>query len=142
MDPAARASAPDRHAGCLLVGSAHRQLSDGLRDWLQASFDAVFVVADRGSLIDGARRLQPVLVLVDLALAEGRLAALTAELRRHAPRCRTLVLVDHDDAQVTASVIAAGADASVCLYSLAADLCTAIDAVLAGPPSTPPDEWH
>jgi DNA-binding NarL/FixJ family response regulator len=120
------------HAGCALVAQPHQRLSEGLRGWLQSSFDAVFVVADRASLLEGARRLQPALVLMDLTLAEGRLGALLDELRGHAPASRTLVLSDYDDAGVDRSALAAGADGVVHKATLAADLSPAIDAVLAG----------
>jgi DNA-binding NarL/FixJ family response regulator len=90
------------------------------------------VVADRASLLEGARRLQPALVLMDLTLAEGRLGALLDELRGHAPASRTLVLSDYDDAGVDRSALAAGADGVVHKATLAADLSPAIDAVLAG----------
>ena len=70
----------------MLVGHAHQRLSEGLRAWLLASFEGVFMVADRPSLIDGAHKLQPALLVVDLALAEGDLAGLAAKLRR-AARC-------------------------------------------------------
>jgi len=56
------------HAGGVLVGHAHQRLSEGLRHWLRASFDSVYMVGDRGSLVEGARRLQPALMVVDLAL--------------------------------------------------------------------------
>jgi DNA-binding NarL/FixJ family response regulator len=128
-------------SGGVLLGHPHQRLSDGLRGWLQASFSEVFMVADRPSLIEGAHRLQPALIVVDSALAEGEVAALMAELRRQAPTSRTLLLSDYDDARVDAAALAAGAAGVVHKSSLAADLPAAIDAVLAGrnftwPPGT------
>lgn len=120
------------HAGGVLVGQAHQRLSEGLRGWLQASFDGVFVVADRPSLVEGAHKLQPALVLVDLALAEGNLAALLAELHRCSPASRTLLLSDHEGAAVDAAALSAGADGVVHKASLAAELSAAVEAVLAG----------
>jgi DNA-binding NarL/FixJ family response regulator len=120
------------HAGCAIVAQPGPRLSDGLRGWLQCSFDAVFVVADRASLLAGAQRLQPALVLLDLSLAEGRLGALLGELQRRAPASRTLVLSDHDDAATDAVTLAAGASGVVHKAMLATELWPAIDAVLAG----------
>ena len=125
-------------AGRVLVGHTHQRLSEGLRGWLLASFESVFMVADRRSLIDGAHKLQPVLLVVDLALAEGDLASLMAELHRHAPASRTLLLSDYEDPQVEAAALSAGADGVVCKASIAADLAAAIDAVLAGRRFTSP----
>lgn len=120
------------HGGGVLVGHPHQRLSEGLRGWLQASFDGVFMVADRASLIEGAHRLQPALLVVDLALAEGNLASLLAELHTQAPHSRTLLLSDYDDARIDAAALAAGAAGVVHKSSLAADLSPAVEAVLAG----------
>lgn len=121
-----------RRAGCALVCHAHQRVSEGLRGWLQASFEGVFMVADRPSLIAGAHKLQPALVVADVALAEGEAGALCSALRRSAPASRTLLLSDYDDPGVDAALLAAGADGVVHKASLAADLPAAIDAVLAG----------
>jgi DNA-binding NarL/FixJ family response regulator len=130
------------HAGGVLVGHAHQRLSDGLRSWLQASFDGVFVVADRPSLIEGAHKLQPALLVVDLALAEGNLSALVAELHARAPGSRTLLLSDYDDPLADAAALSAGADGVVHKATLAADLSAAVDAVLAGRTFTSPSGHH
>jgi DNA-binding NarL/FixJ family response regulator len=124
--------------GGVLVGHPHQRVSEGLRGWLQASFGEVFMVADRPSLIEGAHRLQPVLIVVDFALAEGEVASLMAELHRQAPASRTLLLSDYDDARVDAAALAAGASGVVRKSSLAADLPAAVDAVLAGRNFTSP----
>jgi len=129
-------------SGCVLVGHTHQRLSEGLRGWLLASFDNVFMVADQPSLIEGARKLQPALVVVDLALAAGSLAPLLAELRRQAPGSRMLLLSDYDEAGVDAAALAAGADGVVHKASLAADLSAAVDAVLAGRRFTSPSGAH
>lgn len=118
--------------GCVLLAHAHQRLSEGLRGWLQAVFDGVFVVADQPSLVDGARKLQPALVVIDLALAGGELPALLAELRRQSPHSRALLISEHDDPRADASILFAGADGVVHMATLAADLSAAVDAVLAG----------
>lgn len=130
------------HAGGVLVAQAHPRLSEGLRGWLQASFDGVFMVADRGSLIEGAQRLRPALVVVDLALAEGDFASLLAQLHTLSPGSRTLLLSDHDDARIDAAALAAGAAGVVHKATLAADLSPAVDAVLAGRRFTSPPGTH
>jgi two-component system response regulator DesR len=120
------------HAGGVLVGHAHQRLSEGLRHWLQASFDSVYMVGDRASLVEGARKLQPALMVVDLALAAGDLASLAAELHALAPGSRVLLLSDYDEAGADAAALSAGADGVVHLATLAAELSAAVDTVLAG----------
>lgn len=128
----------DLRSGCVLLAHPHQRLSEGLRDWLQASFEGVFMVADRPSLVEGAQRLQPVLLLIDLALADGRLPQLMAELQRQAPGSRTLLLSDHDDPRADAAALAAGAAGVVHKGTLATDLSLAVDAVLSGRRFTSP----
>ena len=128
--------------GCVLVGHTRQRLSEGLRGLLQASFGGVFMVADRPSLIEGATRLQPVLVVVEMALAEGDLRALVDDLHRGAPQSRTLLVSDHEDPHVDAAALAAGADGVVHFVSLAADFSHAVDAVLAGRRYPPPSGTH
>src|SRR5574337_69127 len=119
-------------SGCVLLGQSHQRLSEGLRGWLQASFERVFIVADRASLLDGAKHLKPALVVVDLALAEGRLDSMLAELQQQAPGSPTLLLSDYDDARADAAALAGGAAGVVHKSSVANDLSSAVDAVLAG----------
>ena len=118
--------------GCALVGHEDQRLTEGLRRWLLASFDGVFMVADAASLSEGARRLQPELLVVDLSLGAGRLGVLLGELRQRAPRSRVLVLSDYDDPRVDALILSDGADGVVHKTALASDLDPAVDAVLAG----------
>ena len=51
---------------CVLLGDRHHGLSEGIRGLLETTFTAVFMVADAVSLIEGAARLQPKLVVVDV----------------------------------------------------------------------------
>ena len=120
------------NVGSVLVGHAQRRLSEGLRDLLQASFEGVFMVADRPSLIEGASRLQPALIVFDLSFAAGNLHALVADLHRKSPVSRTLLLCGHDDRATDAAMLSAGADGVVHHASLATDIPNAVDAVLAG----------
>ena len=120
------------NAGSVLVGHAQRRLSEGLRDLLQATFDGVFMVADRPSLVEGASRLQPALIVFDLALAAGDVRALVGDLHRQSPVSRTLLLCGHDDPATDDAMLSAGADGVVHNASLATELPIAVDAVLAG----------
>ena len=122
----------DRSSGCALVANPHQRLFEGLRGLLQPSFAQVFMVADRPSLLEGARTLQPALIVVDLALAGGDLAALMSELHRQAPRARTLLLSDYDDPAIDALALSCGADGVVHKAALADELFIAVDTVLAG----------
>ena len=130
------------NAGSVLVGHAQRRLSEGLRDLLQASFEGVFMVADRSSLVEGASRLQPMLIVFDLALAAGDVRALVDDLNRQSPVSRTLLLSGHDDRATDDAMLSAGADGVVHTALLATELPIAVDAVLAGRRYPPPSGAH
>lgn len=117
---------------CVLLGERHHGLSDGVRGLLETAFGAVFMVADKASLMEGADRLQPALVIVDLALAGGDLPCLLDALRNRAPSAKVLLLSVHDEPTVAVAAFAAGADGLVLKRSIASDLLPAVDALLAG----------
>lgn len=117
---------------CVLLGERHHELSDGVRGLLDAAFAAVFMVADETSLMEGAARLQPTLVVVDLSLARGDLPCLLEGLRKHAPSAKVLLLSVHDESTVVAAALAAGADGFVLKREIATELLPAVDALLAG----------
>jgi DNA-binding NarL/FixJ family response regulator len=118
--------------GCVLIGHQHQRLSEGLRTGLLAWFEAILMAADAASLKEGAGKLQPQLLVIDLGLAAGRLEPLMADLRLLAPGSRRLVLSDYDDPMLDALVLSQGADGVVHKTALATDLSLAVAAVMAG----------
>ena len=117
---------------CVLLGERHHTLSDGVRGLLETTFSAVFMVADVASLAEGAARIQPMVIVVDLALAGGDLPSLLKTLRERAPATKVLLLSVHDEPTIAATAVAAGADGLVLKRAIATDLLPAVDALLAG----------
>lgn len=118
--------------GAVLLGHRHQRVSEGLRDWLQASFARVYIVGDPCSLVDGAQRLQPALVLFDTALAPSEVGPLVVQLHDAAPAARIVLLSgDHVTPTDLASLIP-GRDGVVNIDALVRELSGAVDAVLAG----------
>ncbi len=117
---------------CVLLGERHHGLGEGIRGLLELSFNAVFMVADETSLIEGAARLQPRLVVVDLAFAGGDLPRLVEALRTQAPRTKVLLLSSHDESAVASTAMAAGVDGFVLKRLVAGDLLVAIDSIFSG----------
>jgi DNA-binding NarL/FixJ family response regulator len=117
---------------CVLLADRHHGLSEAVRGLLETTFDKVFMVADQGSLMEGAERLGPQVIVVDLSLAQGDSASLLRKLRERAPDAKLLLLSVHDEPAVTSAVVAAGADGVVLKRSIATDLLPAVDAILAG----------
>jgi len=90
------------------------------------------MVADQASLMEGAQRLSPALVVVDVSLAEGNIADLVHSIRDHAPAAKVLLLSVHDEPRVAVAALAAGANGLVLKRAIATDLLPAVDAILAG----------
>lgn len=109
-----------------------------MRDLLRTSFSSVVMVADRASLFGSAERLEPSLVVMDLALADGGGLDLITSWHRSFPDLRLIVLGMHDESSVAKSVIEAGASAYVLKRTLATDLLDSVDSVLAGSVYTSP----
>ena len=120
------------NASCVLLADRHHGLRDSVRGLLESQFDAVFMVADEASLLEGVGRLNPAIVVVDLSLSGTDLPSLLGRLAARAPGTKVLLLSVHDERTVVASALKAGASGLVVKRDLATDLMPAIDAVLAG----------
>jgi DNA-binding NarL/FixJ family response regulator len=99
---------------------------------LETQFETVFMVADAASLLEGAGRLSPAVMVLDLSLSGGDLRGLLARLGERSPDSKILMLSVHDEATVAEAALGAGADAVVLKRSLATDLMPALDALLEG----------
>ena len=119
-------------SNCVLLADRHHGLRDSVRGLLETEFETVFMVATEASLLDGADRLNPAVVVVDLSMSAGDLGGLLGRVRDRAPRAKVLLLSVHDERTVAEGALAAGADAVVLKRCLATDLMRAVDAVIAG----------
>lgn len=119
-------------ASCVLIVDRHHGLFEGIRGLLETTFDKVFLVTDKVSLLEGAARLQPAVIVVDIFYAAGDLPDLMRVLRQHAPATKLLILSVHDESSVVTAARAAGADGLVSKRAISRDLMPAIDALLAG----------
>jgi two-component system secretion response regulator SsrB len=90
------------------------------------------MVADEMSLLEGAEKLLPALVVVDASLAQVALSNLLKSIRIRAPAAKVLLLSLYDSPTVVDAAFAAGADGLVLKRALATDLLPAVDALLAG----------
>ena len=126
-------------SNCVLLADRHHGLRDSVRGLLEAQFDTVFMVATEAALLEGAKRLQPAVVIFDLSMSHGDLSGLVARVRTGAADAKVLLLSVHDERTVAESALLAGADAVVLKRSLASDLMPAVYAVLAGNRFISPD---
>ena len=119
-------------SACVLIADRQNGLFERIRGLLATTFDQVFLVTDKLSLIEGTGRLQPTVIVMDLSYAAGDLSGLMRELRGQAPTAKLLLLSVHDEPTVVAAAVAAGADGLVLKRAIGRDLMPAIDALLAG----------
>ncbi len=117
---------------CVLIADRHHGLFEGIRGLLETTFDRVFLVTDKVSLLEGAARLQPTVIVMDIFYAVGDLPDLMRELRQQAPAAKLLFLSVHNEPTVVTAARAAGADGLVLKHAIGRDLMPAIDALLAG----------
>ena len=116
----------------MLLADRHHGLRDSVRGLLETEFETVFMVADEASLVEGAGRLKPTIVVLELSLSAGDLGGLLGRIAERSPGSKVLMLTVHDEPTVADAALAAGANAVVLKRSLATDLMPAVDALLAG----------
>jgi DNA-binding NarL/FixJ family response regulator len=119
-------------APCVLLAERHHALIEGMRSLLQAAFQKVFIVGDAESLVEGAGKLLPDVIIAELSLAAGDLPGLVGRIRVRAPTAKILLLSIHEHPVIARSVSEAGADGVVAKRSIATDLLPAVEAVLMG----------
>jgi len=122
----------NRKGSCVLLADRHHGLRDSVRGLLEAEFETVFMVADEASLVEGADRLSPPVVILDLSLSGGDLRSLLMRVRERSAGSKVLMLTVHDESTVADAALAAGADGVVLKRSLLTDLIAAVEAVRAG----------
>jgi DNA-binding NarL/FixJ family response regulator len=119
-------------SACVLIADRDNGLFERIRGLLETTFDQVFLVTDKSSLIEGAGRIQPTVIVMDLSYAAGDLPGLMRQLRAQARGARLLLLSVHDGPTVVAAAVAAGADGLVVKRAIGRDLMPAVDALLVG----------
>jgi two-component system, NarL family, response regulator NreC len=118
----------------VLIADDHAVLRDGIRALLASAgdLDVVGEAADGRAAIDLAVKLEPDLVLMDVAMPGlGGLEA-TLEIRKRLPEIKILVLTQYGEAEYVRRFLAAGVSGYVLKKAAGADLIGAIRAVLRG----------
>jgi DNA-binding NarL/FixJ family response regulator len=114
-------------SNCVLLADRHHGLRDSVRGLLESVFETVFMVADEASLLEGAERLKPPVVVLELELAGGDLRGLLKRINDRSPGSRILVLTVHDERTVFEAVLGAGAGAVILKRNLFIDLLPAVN---------------
>jgi DNA-binding NarL/FixJ family response regulator len=116
----------------VLLAEDHTAVANSLVRFLRDDVDIVATVRDGEALVDAAQRLRPDVIIADIHMpVMGGLAALQ-QLRTRGLDVPMLLLTAHDDAELAAQAMRAGADGFVLKQTAAVELLTAIGEVLQG----------
>jgi len=105
---------------------------DGLRNLLERHYDLVGTVQDGHSVVNAARRLQPDLVLMDVAMPVLNGLQAGHRLREQLPSVKLLYVSMYGDTPYVEEALRIGASGYVLKRSGWEELSRAIEAVLAG----------
>ena len=115
-----------------MLAERHHSLAEGVRGLLETSFEAVVMVADKASLYESTRCLQPAVAVVNCPPEAGESFLWLTRLRSLCGGVKVILLSVHDEASFCRSAMEAGVDGFVLKRAIATDLLPAIDAVLGG----------
>lgn len=116
----------------ILLADDHLLLLDGLRHLLERHYDLVGAVQDGQSVVSAAQRLQPDLVLMDVAMPVLNGLQAGQRLREQQPKIKLLYVSMYADPPYVEEAMRIGASGYVLKRSGWEELSRAIEAALAG----------
>jgi two-component system response regulator NreC len=118
----------------VLIVDDHTILRAGLRMLLNAHRDIEVIgeASDGSQAISAAQRLQPDVILMDIAMPETNGIDATREIKRLMPETRVLVLTMHENEEYLFQVLRAGASGYILKEAADTELVTAIRVVYGG----------
>jgi len=114
------------HRARVLLADDHTVVAQGLASLLWEEFELVGIVGDGQALLDTAQRLQPDVIVADMAMPV--MDGLEALHRLKAARldAKVIFLTMHADAQLATEALRAGASGYVLKHSAGEELIAAI----------------
>ena len=116
----------------LLLADDHAIVVDGLRRLLEPNFELVGTVGDGWALLESAEKLKPDVIVVDVSMPLLNGIEAVRRLKKICPRTKVVILSMHEDVQIAAESLRAGASGYVLKHSAAETLNHAISEVLKG----------
>ena len=116
----------------ILLADDHTIILEAFRELLSSRYDVVGTVTDGRELLKAAPRLEPDVILTDLAMP--RLNGLDAciKLRKKLPDTKLIVLTANEDSNRVAEAIGIGVNGYLLKSSAASELFQAVESVMNG----------
>jgi DNA-binding NarL/FixJ family response regulator len=117
-------------------------LVDALKGILEPRFDVVGTVRDGRALLEAAAKLQPEIIVLDIAMP--RLNGLDAarQLKRTMPKIKLIFMTMNEDPDLVGEAFRAGASGFLLKQAAALELSEAIDKILKGGSFVTPSAAH
>ncbi len=116
----------------VLLADDHTMVLEGLTKLVESQCEVVGAVADGRSLIEHTRRLEPDVVIADIAMPQLNGIDATRQIKKAAPKTRVILLTMHADAAYVSAAFKAGASGYVLKRSAGSELLQAVHAVMQG----------
>ena len=116
----------------LLIADDHPLILEGIRRVLENDFEIAGLAGDGHTLVAAAGRIQPDMVLLDIAMPLLNGIEAARQLKEVAPRARLIFITQHEERSYIQAAFRAGASAYVTKRSVVTDLRIALKEALAG----------
>jgi len=116
----------------VVVADDQPRMLEVVAELLGKSFDVVDSVPDGRAALEATLKLEPDLVVLDISMPGMSGIEVARNLRKNASKAKVVFLTIHEDAQILANCLAAGALGYVVKELADSDLIPAMNAALAG----------
>jgi DNA-binding NarL/FixJ family response regulator len=116
----------------VLLADDHQMLADALKSVLEPWCEVVGSVSDGRALLDAAARLQPDIVVLDIAMPKLNGLEAGRQLKQALPGVKLIFMTMHEDPYLVGEAFRSGASAFLLKEAAASELIGAIDRVLKG----------
>jgi DNA-binding NarL/FixJ family response regulator len=116
----------------VLLADDHQMLADALKGVLEPRFEVVGTVRDGRALVDAAVKLQPEIVVIDIAMPQLNGLDAARQIKRVLPNVKLIFMTMNEDPDLVGEAFRAGGSAFLLKQAAAFELTIAIDKVLKG----------
>ena len=116
----------------LLLADDHALILEGFRNVLEPNYTVVGMVTDGRSLVEAALRLNPDLIILDIAMPLQNGLDAARDVKRHLPETKLLFVTMHASSAYLGAAFDAGATGYVLKTSAREEIVAAVEKVLSG----------